>query len=250
MFEGRMKDQNRQKKIKAVLRRWGVIVAFIFICILFSILSDSFLTIRNMINISLNISMIFVVAAGLTCLMAAGQFDISTGWVASLAGIFAAGALKAGLGLTGAVLTGLLIGTAMGSFNAFMVVFFEVPAFIATLASGIIAKGISLVYSKGYTIFQGVGAPFTLIGRGKISVIPIPVVIMIVILLVVHFLLSQTKLGRYFYAVGGNPEAALESGINIRRYRLYEKYNNCWCRNHGALPSPGVCSRWLSSLPE
>jgi ribose transport system permease protein len=210
---------HRNLQLRSYFRRWGVVIGFVIMFVIFSITSEAFFTLANMANIFLNISVIGIMTAGLTCLMATGNFDISTGWIASLAGVLAVEGLGWGIGLVPSLILGIAVGFALGAFNGLIVVRFGVPAFIGTLASALMIRGIGSIITGGEPAYQGMNAFFLFIGRGKILGVQFAVVIMGVVLVSLHVLLNNTRLGRYLSAIGSNAEASLESGVRVVRCR-------------------------------
>ena len=191
---------------------------------------------RNLINISQQISMLAVTAFAMTVVMAMGDFDLSVGSMASLAGIVAAVTFQ----LTGSVPLGivaaLLVGIAGGALNGFLVSYLGILPFVATLGTLTILSGTAFLASGGKTIFGGdIPASFSAIAKGGITIWPIwPIwssvgqvlilpnltIIAAVALLLIWFILQKMVFGRHVYAMGGNAEAARLAGINTRRTRL------------------------------
>ena len=191
---------------------------------------------RNLINISQQISMLAVTAFAMTVVMAMGDFDLSVGSMASLAGIVAAVTFQ----LTGSVPLGivaaLLVGIAGGAMNGFLVSYLGILPFVATLGTLTILSGTAFLASGGKTIFGGdIPASFSAIAKGGITIWPIwPIwssvgqvlilpnltIIAAVALLLIWFILQKMVFGRHVYAMGGNAEAARLAGINTRRTRL------------------------------
>jgi ribose transport system permease protein len=166
----------------------------------------------------------------MTLIVLTAGIDLSVGSVLALCGAIAAGLLKNGLkipsadlfiGFTilGVVVAGILIGAALGFFNGFVITKFKVPPFVATLAMLTIARGFTMLYTKGQPI-SNLGTDFAIIGTGWWLGIPVPVWIAAVVVLFAVFITQQTKLGRYIYAIGGNETAAKFSGINITRVKI------------------------------
>jgi ribose/xylose/arabinose/galactoside ABC-type transport system permease subunit len=126
-----------------------------------------------------------------------------------------ANALLSGVPLPLALLIGLGVGLLCGITNGLLITIGRLPPFIATLGMMSVARGAALMFTEGRPI-SGFSEGFRSIATGEILKIPTPVVIMIVVYLIAHFVLKRTKLGRYTYAIGGNEEAALLSGINVK----------------------------------
>lgn len=213
------------------IRRYGTLIAFIAIAVFFSVmLPETFPTVRNWLTITQQVSMLMVVAAGMTIVMVMGDFDLSVGSTASLAGIVAALLMAAGQPIWMAVVAALVVGLAGGVFNGAMVSLVGILPFIATLATMTIFSGIAFIASGGKTIsgraipeefgqFARGGLPLG--GWGDVAIgLPNLSIISILVVLAVWLVLEQTTFGRRLYAIGGNREAAYLSGIAVRRLRL------------------------------
>jgi len=213
------------------VRRYGTLIGFVAILVFFSVmLPGTFPTARNWLNISQQVSMLMVVAAGMTIVMVMGDFDLSVGSAASLAGIVAALMMAAGQPVWASVAVALIVGLLGGAFNGTMVSLVGILPFIATLATMTMFSGIAFVVSGGKTIsgraipeefgnFARGGLPLGEWGGVAIS-LPNLSLIAIIVVLAVWILLEQTTFGRRLYAIGGNMEAAHLSGIAVRRLRL------------------------------
>ncbi|MBO9590873.1 ABC transporter permease [Devosia sp.] len=213
------------------IRRYGTLIGFVAILIFFSVmLPGTFPTARNWLNITQQTSMLMVVAAGMTIVMVMGDFDLSVGSAASLAGIVAALMMAAGQPIWAAVAVALLVGLLGGAFNGAMVSLVGILPFIATLATMTMFSGIAFVVSGGKTISgRAIPEDFGNFARGGIPLgewggvaisLPNLSIIAIVVVLAVWVLLEQTTYGRRLYAIGGNMEAAHLSGIAVKRLRL------------------------------
>jgi ribose transport system permease protein len=213
------------------IRRYGTLIGFAAILLFFSVmLPGTFPTARNWLNISQQVSMLMVVAAGMTIVMVMGDFDLSVGSAASLAGIVAALMMAAGQPLWLAVSAALLAGLLGGAFNGVMVSLVGILPFIATLATMTMFSGLAFVVSGGKTISgRAIPEEFGNFARGGISLgdwggvaisLPNLSIIAILVVLAVWVLLEQTTFGRRLYAIGGNMEAAHLSGIAVKRLRL------------------------------
>lgn len=207
-----------------LLSRWGTIASLVLLVVFFSIKEDSaFANSRNFINILNQVSILAILAAGLTVCLTMGLFDLSIGSIATLGGYLALrwGAEdKFGMGPYGVLLVVLVAAIVIGVANGVIVSYLGVSAFIATLATASILDGISLGYSDTATV--QVGIPFQILdlGQAKFGPIPAPVVIMVVVMTVLWFFLERTQMGRHMYAIGGNPVAARLAGVRIKYYAI------------------------------
>ncbi len=212
------------------ISRFQSLIALVALCVAFSILSDKFLTIDNGWNILRQISVNLCIAVGMTLVVLTAGIDLSVGSVLALCGAITAGLLKNGIpfaagnlfiGFTlfGAILVGILVGALLGLFNGFAITKFNVPPFVATLAMLTIARGFTMLWTKGFPI-SVLGAKFGYIGTGWLLGIPVAVWISAVVVLLAVVITRKTALGRSIYAVGGNENAARLSGINSKRVKI------------------------------
>ncbi|MEO7589467.1 MAG: ABC transporter permease [Arachnia sp.] len=218
---GPQRAPHRRSALPARLASYGTLLGLLVLIILFTVLDQKgiFLTVGNFTNILEQIAVLAMVAAVQSVVMVVGDFDLSVGALASLVGVLVAQLLAGGMPVAPAIAVGLLAGLVAGAINGFLVAHLGLSAFIATLAAMTSFTGLALLLSNGSTIF-GLPDAFVAIGQGRLGSVPMPVVIAVVLSLVVWFVLSRTVLGRQWYAVGGNPEAARLSGVNIRAVRF------------------------------
>ncbi len=209
-----------------LLRRYGTLIGFVLILLLFWLrLPDTFMTARNWLNITQQLSMLTVVAAGMTIVMVMGDFDLSVGSMASLAGIVAAILFVAGFPVWAAVAVALLIGLLGGAFNGVLVSLIGILPFVATLATLTMFSGAAFVVSGGKTISgRAIPEGFAEFARSGVALGPVTIpsltIAAIVVVAFVWVLLEQTTFGRRLYAIGGNIEAAHLSGVGVRRLKL------------------------------
>uniref|UniRef100_A0A7V4TI95 ABC transporter permease n=1 Tax=Candidatus Caldatribacterium saccharofermentans TaxID=1454753 RepID=A0A7V4TI95_9BACT len=200
--------------------RWsavlGLLVFYVVLCIVFSILSPFFLTLRNFSNIASNMAYIGIMAAVQTALIIGGVMDLSMGASAQLAGVLVGILYGKGWNIWVAVLFALLIGLTIGAANAVSVTRIGINSFIATLGMLNVAEGIALVLTGGLTVSILV-PQFQFIGMGAVLGIPFPIILMASFFIVFYLLLAFTPFGRTVYAVGGNPVASKLCGINNAR---------------------------------
>ncbi|NJM29461.1 MAG: ABC transporter permease [Rhizobiales bacterium] len=212
-------------------RRYGTLTCFMLLLLGFwLLLPDTFMTGRNIFNVTQQMSMLAVVAFAMTIVMAMGDFDLSVGSMASLAGIVAAvvfretGLVPLGIGLA------LLAGLIGGVLNGFLVSYVGILPFVATLGTLTVFSGAAFLASGGKTIF-GADIPeaFGVFARGGIPlwqsgeitvILPNLTIIAVLTLAIVWFVLEKMVFGRHLYAMGGNAEAARLAGIPVKRLRL------------------------------
>lgn len=191
-----------------------VLFVLFFIC---SIVNENFLTPNNLTNISRQLAVTTILAFGQTMLIISGMLDLSQGSVLALSGVFAVSAYKSTGNLLIAVLVGIITGVVCNIVNAIMVSTFKAPPFIATLAMLTMARGVALLYTKGQNLLQL--GDFVVFGQGSAGVIPIPIIFLVVVAIFTWYILKHTRFGRSLYAVGGNEEASVASGINVHKVK-------------------------------
>jgi ribose transport system permease protein len=208
------------------LRRYGTLTGFVIILIFFSLrLPDTFLTAQNWLNITQQLSMLMVVASGMTIVMVMGDFDLSVGSIASLSGIVAAILFSLGYPIWLAIGIALLAGLVGGLINGALVSFVGILPFVATLATLTIFSGAAFVISGGKTISgRAIPEAFGQFARDGIALGPVTLpnltIVAVLVVGLVWVLLEQTTFGRRLYAIGGNVEAAYLSGVPVRRLKL------------------------------
>jgi ribose transport system permease protein len=236
-------------------RRWqltsevGIGIALIVELIVFSILSPHFLTTENLLNVSLQVSITAIIAAGMTFVILTGGIDLSVGSLLALAGILTTDAMKLPFPIQVsfplALLVGLFVGALSGGLAGALITRFNITPFIVTLSLMTVWRGVAFVYTEGRPIWELPDA-FAVLGSGRMLGIPIPSIIMIVVFIVSHIVLTKTRFGRHVYAVGGNKEAARLAGIRTDKV-LVQVYMVCGLLS--ALSGILLASRMNSGQP-
>lgn len=212
-------DNNNWLRVALLLNKYRVFIIFLVLLLIASFISDAFFTVNNLFNVLRQVSIVAIIAVGMTIVILTAGIDLSVGSVLALTGAIAAGAITAGLPFPIAIIICLLAGLLIGSINGLIVSKGKVPAFIATLAVMVIARGLTLVYTQGNPIvISDMGYRF--LGSGRILGIPFPVILMLAIFAIMFWVLKHTTFGRNIYAVGGNEEAARLAGINVDRVKI------------------------------
>ncbi|OBR62292.1 sugar ABC transporter permease [Paenibacillus oryzae] len=208
--------------------KYGTLITILLLVVFFGFATDNFLSQSNIISIFRSISIVTIIAIGLTVSLAIGGFDLSVGSTATLANsivisMFVWHGLNMGLGIAFALIACLIVGLV----NAFLVINFKIQDMLMTLATMFVFQGIAMTYTRGATVSQNMIMPNGDFATGKIpavfkslGLVPGIIIVMIIVVLVVHVFLTYSKHGRYMYMIGGNPEAAKLSGIAVGRYRL------------------------------
>ena len=213
--------ETKKINIVRILGNYGMYIAFAILIIALAAASPAFLTYTNIINILRQISVIGIMAIGMTFVIATGGIDLSVGAILALVGVISTSMVAEGSDtpLVVAVLAGLGVGLLCGIFSGIFIAKLGVPEFIATLATMTIARGLCYVYTDGRPI-TGFRDDYKVIGGGSVGVAPIPVLIFLVVIVIGIILLNFSKFGRQVLAVGGNEKAAIVSGINAARIKF------------------------------
>jgi ribose/xylose/arabinose/galactoside ABC-type transport system permease subunit len=214
-----MKEGIRDR-MGTVVKEYGIVVAFVVEVLVFSAVSDHFFTVSNLTNVTLQTSVLAIIAVGMTFVILTAGIDLSVGSLVAASGVVCALLLKLPvpaapailLGVAGGVMIGLLSGVLSGLFIAR----FAITPFIATLAMMTIWRGAAYLMVGGRPVW-GLPEQFDFLGSGRLLGVPVPTVIMIVVFVVAWFVLAHTPFGRHVYAVGGNAEAARLAGIRTTR---------------------------------
>ncbi|WP_445397925.1 ABC transporter permease [Streptomyces sp. LE64] len=202
-----------------VARHVGLLSVLLLIGLFTSLNSEVFLTTPNLVNVSQQVAVVAVLAAGLTLLMTAGGIDFSLGAIAAVSHAVVAKLIQGGMNEWVAVLVALALGTAIGLVNGGVVTVFSVAPFVATLASSTILTGVALLLLDGMSV--SIGDHLDVLGFGELfGAIPSLVVLAVLVCLVVGLLMRWSAFGRNAFAIGGNESAARLSGIPVVRSKL------------------------------
>jgi simple sugar transport system permease protein len=213
--------------------KYGAILVIIAVFIFFSSVNEYFLTYDNIADILRSISIVTLVAIGVTFSLIVDGFDLSVGSTVSLTTVVVATLMVwFELPLWTVIIIPILLGASIGLFNSFLIVKVRIPDLLATLGTMYIVSGLHRTYTKGYSIYNEMpladgttasgsfSESFLFIGQGRILGIPVPVILMVLSVIVVHIFLNYTRWGRLLYITGGNKEAARLSGIKVNQVRM------------------------------
>ncbi|MEI6157902.1 MAG: ABC transporter permease [Atribacterota bacterium] len=190
------------------------------VCVVFGILNPVFFNPLNIINVIRQVSIIGVMAVGMTFVILLGLIDLSVGSIVAFSGIIAAGfQVKWGGNFFLSLVIPLLVGAGIGYFNGFVSTKGEIHPFIVTLGTMSIFRGATLLIAQGKPI-SGMSPAFRFLGAGMVGPIPFPVILFLGCVIIAGIILKRTVFGRYVYAIGGNQEAALLSGIMVDRVKI------------------------------
>ncbi|MGB4612818.1 MAG: ABC transporter permease [Erysipelotrichaceae bacterium] len=212
-------------KLKSFFEKYAIYLVLIIEIVLFSILSPYFLSVDNLINILRQVSIVGIMAVGMTFVILTGGIDLSIGGVVACVGVICAKLMVNGVHPIFAILVSLIFAALVGLINAVFSHEFKLIPMIVTLATLQILKGISYIITGAIPVF-GFTEGFKVIGQGYLGPIPIPIIIMLVLYVIAYIILTYTSFGQSIYAIGGNEEAVRLTGINIRKQK-YLAYILC-----------------------
>lgn len=206
------------KNLKETLLKYKSLVGLLVLCVIISVISPRFLNINNLLNVLTQVSVNAVIAVGMSFVILTGGIDLSVGSILAVSGAAAAFLVKGGTSPIIALLAAVVVGALIGLVNGVIISKGRIQAFIVTLATMTIFRGVTYVYTNG-TPISGLGAKFGFIGNKRIAGVPFPVIIMIIVFLAAWYILNETRYGRYVYALGGNEDSARLSGINTDKIK-------------------------------
>ncbi|ACO74698.1 ribose ABC transporter permease [Laribacter hongkongensis] len=205
---------------KNVLQKLAPLIALVLISIVLTFLSPDFLTLNNILNVMRQVSINALIAFGMTFVILTGGIDLSVGSILALSSVLIAGWITAGMDPVLATLLGIGVGGVMGLINGVVIYQGRVAPFIATLATMTIFRGLALVVTDGRPVTGLHSDFFSMLGGGYVaSLVPVPVIWMLVAFAVLWFVLRKTTFGRHVYAIGGNEEASLISGVRVSQIK-------------------------------
>src|SRR6202051_3155534 len=223
------KRQEMIHTISVVFSKYGIFLIFIVMIVAASLLSPAFVTSTNLINIVRQMSVVGLIALGVTGVIVSAGIDLSSGSVVGLTAVVAASLAQdpefstpfyPGLHvpLIVPVLAACAVGALVGLINGSLIAKTRIPPFIATLGTFTAIRGVANLYTRGRPI-SDLTDDYDFIGQGDVFGVPVPIIILVVMAVVTHILYAHTRFGKYIYAIGGNEQAARVSGINAARYK-------------------------------
>jgi inositol transport system permease protein len=217
-------------QISRVFSKYGIFLIFAVMVLGASLLSPAFLSSTNLINIVRQMSVVGLIALGVTGIIVSAGIDLSSGSVVGLTAVVAASLAQSPdnsvafypglhLPLIVPVAAACLVGALVGLINGSLIAKTRIPPFIATLGTFTAIRGAANLYTSGRPI-SDLTDDYDFIGQGDVFGVPVPIIILVVMAVVTHVLYAHTKFGKYIYAIGGNEQAARVSGINAARYKM------------------------------
>jgi ribose transport system permease protein len=200
-----------------------VLIAVILACIFLSFATESFATTKNLYNITRNVTFVAIIALGMTLVIITGGIDLSVGSVLCLCSMVLAVTMHAGYSIEVGILASLGTALAVGLFNGILIAYLGFPPFVVTLGMLSVARSLAMVASNNTVVFQfgpdhdkllALGGGAWLLGIAN------PVIYMLFLALLTGFVLRWTRFGRHVFAIGGNEQAAILTGVPVRPLKL------------------------------
>lgn len=215
------KSNAGRSAVRMMKSNFGIIAGLLILCVGLSVMTESFATVTNFFNVVRQICINLYLACGMTFIILLGGIDLSVGSVIAVAGCISAGMVTwIGLPVPVGIVIGILCGMLVGFVNGLIVSRTTIPAFIVTLATMNIGRGIARIYTNAQTI-SVMDPAYMFWGKGKILGIPVQLFLIIAVVAVCSFILNRTQLGKHIYATGGNKVAAEYAGINTKKVTLF-----------------------------
>ena len=225
-------DLGMMTRIRSILaiREAGVVIALMLMCVFLSFATPNFLSVRNLLNVGRQVSLLGIMAIGMTLVLITCQVDLSVGSIYALSGIITGLLILDRQNLTVAVLAGLAIGSFIGWLNGWLSTHGRLPSVITTLGMMSVVRGAALLITEGrpVTVNEAFGADpkvievFYFLGQGRLfDLIPMQIIFLAVISILAWILLSKTVFGFRIYAVGGSDRAARVSGIRVFNTKIW-----------------------------
>ena len=218
-------EQKKQSWLKEKMssQTFWVFVAVVLAGVLLSFVTDSFATPKNLYNITRNVTFVAIIALGMTMVIISGGIDLSVGSVLCLCSMVLAIVMHAGYSIEIGILAALVTALAVGAFNGWLIAYLGFPPFVVTLGMLSIARSLAMVVSGNAVVFQFGPDHDKLLALGGgawVFGIANPVIYMIILALLTGFVLRWTKFGRYVFAIGGNEQAAILTGVPVRPIKV------------------------------
>ena len=193
------------------------LLPFLSLVILFvalAIASPHFLTSMNLASVARQTAVINIMSLGMTLIIIAGGIDLSVGAILAMSGVLGAMAMQRGLPVAAGMVIGIAVGLFWGAVNGFLTARLRIAPFIVTLGTLGIIRGITLIITDGLPV-HGVPASFSYLGEGNLLRVPVVLWVLVGCALLTHVILENTRLGRYAFAIGSNPDAAVYAGVPV-----------------------------------
>lgn len=208
-------DAQKQYSRSLFFRRYGIAFIMIAMILVLWVFTDSFMSVNNITNVLSQVAINGVLAMGMVFVITAGGIDLSVGAMLAMGSVIIGLTLNATNNILLSSVLAIAVCTLFGLINGLLIAKFNMFPFVVTLASQLVIRGLSYVFSGGYS-FGLTNVNFKNIGLGKLfNFLPYPIIILLIVSIIAYILMHQTKFGRYIYATGGNINAAVASGVNV-----------------------------------
>jgi len=197
-----------------MIQRFLPFLTLLTLFVALSLASPYFLTYTNLASVVRQTAVINIMALGMTLIIIAGGIDLSVGAVLAFSGLLGTMAMEAGWPIFAGVLVGLLCGLFWGLTNGLLITQLKINPFIVTLGTLGIARGVTLIISDGLPVHR-IPKQFSFLGEGNLLGVPFVLWVLVFCAVLTHVILEHTRMGRYAFAIGSNPEAAYYTGIPV-----------------------------------
>lgn len=218
MAQQPVKPATRTRNPEAVFQ-FTLLFIFLAVFALLSLLAPNFFTLTNQLNILRQAAPTLVVAVGMTLVITTSGIDLSVGSMLALVAVLTAMSLASGWPVWVVIMLMLALGLAVGFVNGYFTAYQTIPAFIVTLATLSIIRGLAQLLTQGYSIPIDPESAFLELGRGRLGLLPLPVIVALVVVVAGYVLLNHTRFGTYVTGIGSNEEGVRRAGVNVRRVK-------------------------------
>jgi len=201
------------------LRTYAVLILIVLLMIILTLSSEAFLTPRNLLNILNQNAPLAIIASALTLVIIVGGFDLSTAAIFAVASVTAAW-IAINYNPYVGLLVAPLIGMVLGYLNGIIITSLKVHSFLSTIATSLVFRGMAILITGGFLIPVRM-KEFTWLGREKIFDVHVAVYVLLVFAIISTFILNRTTIGRYIFAIGGNEDASILSGIKVNLVKIF-----------------------------
>jgi ribose transport system permease protein len=192
-------------------------VSLIVLFVALAIASPHFLTQTNLSSVVRQTAVINIMSLGMTVIIIAGGIDLSVGAILAMGGVLGTMAMEKGASIPAGIAIGILTGFAWGTFNGLLTTRLKIAPFIVTLGTLGIIRGLTLIITNGLPVHR-IPQPFSFLGEGNVLGVPFVLWLLLICAVVTHVILEHTRLGRYAFAIGSNPAAAVYAGVPVALY--------------------------------
>jgi inositol transport system permease protein len=212
--------KSSKKFIGNFFNKYGIFLILLLLVLIMSALTKGlFLNPINMMNIVRQVSFIGLIGVGVTCIILTTGIDLASGSILALGAVVAGSLAHPGSNIIVAVLAGLAAATVAGLISGLIIAYWELPPFIVTLGMMTAARGVAMLYTNGKPIGD-LQPAFVWLGAGSLLWIPVPIALLLIATIFTYIVLNKTRFGRHIYAVGGNEQAAIISGVNVKKIKI------------------------------